>query len=316
MSKSRAHYWFIGPAVALMILLLIMPIFVAATLSMTDYSLGNSGFNWVGIENYEKLFSRRSYQKMFSASLTYVLLVVPISVALGLGSALLISSLRIGGEMYKAVFFLPVMATLLAMAIVWEFALNPIVGVVNDVLRSGCDKSLIYGLLSGSWLGYEPTTSWYGAACIKTFPLWLGDKHYALATIAFIVIWQGFGFNMVLYLAGLTSVPRELYHAAHMDGADSAWERFKLVTWPMLGPTNVFVITISSIRSFQVFDTVEALTGGGPSKSTYVMVYAMFEKGVKQNLLGIGSAITIVFLAFVLILTLVQVYFVNRKVHY
>jgi multiple sugar transport system permease protein len=121
---------------------------------------------------------------------------------------------------------------------------------------------------------------------------------------------------MVLYLAGLTSVPRELYQAAHMDGADSAWERFKLVTWPMLGPTNVFVITISSIRSFQVFDTVEALTSGGPSKSTYVMVYAMFEKGVKQNLLGIGSAITIVFLAFVLILTLVQVYFVNRRVHY
>ena len=156
MRKSRAHYWFIGPAVALMILLLIMPVFVAATLSMTDYSLGNSSFNWVGIENYEKLFSRRSYQKMFSASLTYVLLVVPISVALGLGSALLISSLRFGGEMYKAVFFLPVMATLLAMAIVWEFALNPIVGVVNDVLRSGCDKSLVYGLLSGSWLGYEP----------------------------------------------------------------------------------------------------------------------------------------------------------------
>ena len=299
-----------------MLLLLIMPVFVAATLSMTDYSLGNSSFNWVGIENYEKLFSRRSYQKMFSASLTYVLVVVPISVALGLGSALLISSLRIGGELYKAVFFLPVMATLLAMAIVWEFALNPIVGVVNDVLRAGCDISWIHSMLSGSWLGYEPATSWYGAACIKKFPLWLGDKQYALGTIAFIVIWQGFGFNMVLYLAGLTSVPRELYQAAHMDGADSAWERFKLVTWPMLGPTNVFVITISSIRSFQVFDTVEALTSGGPSKSTYVMVYAMFEKGVKQNLLGIGSAITIVFLAFVLILTLVQVYFVNRRVHY
>jgi len=121
---------------------------------------------------------------------------------------------------------------------------------------------------------------------------------------------------MVLYLAGLTSVPRELYQAAQMDGADSAWERFKLVTWPMLGPTHVFVITISSIRSFQVFDTVEALTEGGHSKSTYVMVYAMFEKGVRQNLLGMGSAITIVFLIFVLILTLVQVYFVNRKVHY
>jgi|GEM_PF-6825448 len=124
MRKSRAHYWFIGPAVALMILLLIMPVFVAATLSMTDYSLGNSSFNWVGIENYEKLFSRRSYQKMFSASLTYVLLVVPISVALGLGSALLISSLRFGGEMYKAVFFLPVMATLLAMACCGQVVTN------------------------------------------------------------------------------------------------------------------------------------------------------------------------------------------------
>jgi multiple sugar transport system permease protein len=88
-----------------MLLLLIAPVFVAAALSMTDYSLGNSGFNWIGWENYEKLFSRRSYSKMFTASLTYVLLVVPISVALGLGSALLISSLRIGGELYKAIFF-------------------------------------------------------------------------------------------------------------------------------------------------------------------------------------------------------------------
>ena len=316
MGQSKIHYWFVGPAIFLMILLLIAPVFVAAGLSMTNYSLGNSGFDWIGLENYEKLFSRRSYAKMFTASLTYVLLVVPISVALGLGAALLISSLKIGGELYKAVFFLPVMATLLAMAIVWEFALNPIVGVVNDILRSGCDKDMIYAFFTGSWYGNNPLESWYGSSCEKKFPIWLGDKNYALGTIAFIGIWQAFGFNMVLYLAGLTSVPRELYQAAHMDGADIAWERFKLVTWHMLGPTHVFVITISSIRSFQVFDTVEALTQGGPSKSTYVMVYAMFEKGVKQNLLGVGSAITIVFLIFVLILTLIQVYFVNRRVHY
>ncbi len=316
MQNSKVHFWFIAPALLLMFILLILPVIVAATLSMTDYSLGNSSFNWVGTDNYEKLFSRRSYAKMFSASLTYVLIVVPISVALGLGSALLISSLRIGNELYKAIFFLPVMATLLAMAIVWEFALNPIMGVVNDILRSGCDKRLIYGFFTGAWYGADPLQSWYGTACADRFPIWLGDKRYALGTIAFIGIWQGFGFNMVLYLAGLTSVPRELYQAAHIDGADSAWERFKLVTWPMLGPTHVFVITISSIRSFQVFDTVEALTEGGPSKSTYVMVYAMFEKGVRQNLLGIGSAITIVFLAFVLVLTLIQVYFVNRRVHY
>ena len=316
MARSRAHIWFVAPAILLMIILLIAPVFVAATLSFTDYSLGNPGFNWVGWKNYEAMGKFSSYKKMFTASLTYVLIVVPVSVILGLGSALLINSLRIGGEVYKTIFFLPVMATLLAMAIVWEFTLDPIVGVVNATLRSGCDVGWLHALLTGSWLGFDPAQSWYGHGCLEDFPLWIGDKHYALGTIAFIGVWQAFGFNMVLYLAGLTSVPRELYQAAEMDGANSGWERFKLVTWPMLGPTHVFVVTITSIRSFQVFDTVEALTRGGPSKSTYMMVYAMFEKGIKQNLLGIGSAITVVFLAFVLALTMTQVYFVNRRVHY
>ena len=316
MHRSSYSLWFVAPAVILMIILLIGPVFVAATLSFTDYNLGNPDFNWIGLKNYESLAKYSGYKKMFSASLLYVIIVVPVSVALGLGAAMLISSLRFGGEAYKAVFFLPVMATLLAMAIVWEFTLDPIVGVVNSYLTRGCDVAWWYQFITGSWYGADPSTSWYGSGCSEGFPLWIGDKNYALGTIAFIGIWQAFGFNMVLYLAGLTAVPRELYSAASMDGADSAWARFKLVTWPMLGPTHVFVITITSIRSFQVFDTVEALTRGGPSKSTYVMVYAMFEKGIKQNLVGIGSTITVVFLLFVLALTLLQVYFVNRKVHY
>ena len=316
MVHSRAYIWFVAPAVILMIVILIAPVFIAATLSFTDYSLGDPTFQWVGWENYESITSRTSYKKMFSASLTYVLIVVPASVALGLGAALLITSLRFGGEFYKTVFFLPVMATLLAMAFVWEFALDPIVGVVNEFLRNGCDIGWLYSLLTGSWLGSNPDQSWYGYGCSENFPLWLGDKKYSLGTIAFIGIWQAFGFNMVLYLAGLTGVPRELYHAAEMDGADSFWKRFTLVTWPMLGPSHVFVVTITSIRSFQVFDTVEALTRGGPSKSTYLMVYAIFDKGIRQNLVGIGSAITVIFLGFVLVITLTQIYLVNRRVHY
>ena len=316
MHRSSASFWFVAPAVILMILLLIAPVFVAATLSFTDYSLGNQDFDWVGMKNYMALAKYSSYKKMFTASLTYVLIVVPVSVALGLGAAMLIASLRNGGEVYKAVFFLPVMATLLAMAIVWEFTLDPIVGVVNAYLTRGCDIGWWHSFITGAWLGFDPATSWYGHGCQEGFPLWIGDKKYALGTISFIGIWQAFGFNMVLYLAGLTAVPRELYAAAAMDGADSTWEQFKLVTWPMLGPTHVFVITITSIRSFQVFDTVEALTRGGPSKSTFVMVYAMFEKGIKQNLVGMGSTITVVFLAFVLAITISQVYFVNRRVHY
>lgn len=316
MGRSYAHVWFVAPAVILMAVILILPVFVAGILSFTDYNLGSPSFEWVGWKNYEALTKYRSYNKMFTASLTYVLVVVPVSVLLGLGAALLISSVRFGGDFYKAIFFLPVMATLLAMAIAWEFALDPVVGMVNGFLRSGCDVGWWHSLLTGSWLGLNPADSWYGNSCVERMPNWLGDKKYALSTISFIGIWQAFGFNMVLYLAGLTGVPRDLYNAAEMDGANSAWERFRLVTWPMLGPTHVFVVTITSIRSFQVFDTVEALTRGGPSKSTYLMVYAMFEKGIKQNLIGMGSAITIVFLAFVLMITLTQVYFVNRRVHY
>ena len=317
MVARSTGYLFTAPAIILMIVILIAPIFVAAALSFTDYSLGNPGANWVGVENYDKIFSRSSYQKMFKASIIYVLVVVPISVALGLGAALLINSLRIGQSLYKTIFFLPVMAALLAMAIVWEFALHHSIGIVNEMLKAGCG-TLIESIFAFGWLPFvEASNTWYGHHCAQgEFPLWLRDKQYALGTICFIGIWQAFGFNMVLYLAGLTSIPRELVHAAEMDGARSAWERFRLVTWPMLGPTTVFVVTITSIRSFQVFDTVEALTLGGPSKSTYVMMYAIFEKAIQQNLIGVGAAITVVFLGFVLTITFIQRYLVERRVHY
>ena len=315
--KSRASYWFVGPALGLMVLILIVPVLVAGTLSFTDYSLGNTGFNWVGWKNYEKVFTRSTYTKMFSATAIYVFVVVPVSIALGLGAALLINSLIVGKEIYKTIFFLPVMAALLAMAIVWEFALHPTVGIVNEFLESGCGTAAQW-IFAWHWVPLvDSDAAWYARRCADgEFPLWLRDRDYALFTLCFIGIWQGFGFNMVLYLAGLTSIPGELKQAAEMDGATSAWDRFRLVTWPLLGPTNVFVVTITMIRSFQVFDTVEALTQGGPARSTYVMMYGIFEKGVQQNLIGIGASITIVFLAFVLFITLIQRYLVERKVHY
>jgi len=313
---SRAGYLFIAPAILLMAVILIAPVFIAAGLSFTDYSLGNNAFNWVGVENYAKMVSRSAYTKMLWASGTYVLIVVPVSIGLGLGAALLINSVKRYGDIYKTIYFLPVMAALLAMAIVWEFALHPTIGIVNKTLVSGCG-TWVEAVFSWGWLPWvDGVDSWYSTSCRESFPLWFGDKAYTMWTICFIGIWQAFGFNMVLYLAGLTSVPRELYHAAEMDGAVSGWDQFRLVTWPMLGPTTVFVVTITTIRSFQVFDTVEAITQGGPSKSTYVMMYAIFEKGVKQNLIGMGSAITVAFMAFVLILTFVQRHLVERKVHY
>ncbi len=299
--RTNAHLWFVGPALILMVLILLMPIGIAGGLSLTDYALGNPGANFVGLENYSDIFTRSTYERMFGATFRYVLVVVPLTVGLGLGAALLITSVTQFGDLYKTIYFLPVMAALIAMAIVWEFALHPTVGLINNTLEGLC----------GTWA--EPLVR---QGCAEGFPHWLGDRDYAIWTICFIGIWQGFGFNMVLYLAGLTSIPRELYHAAEMDGARSGWERFRLVTWPMLGPTTVFVVTISVIRSFQVFDTVEALTDGGPSRSTYVMMYAIYEKAVQQNLMGIGAAITIVFLLFVMVLTLIQRWLVERRTHY
>ena len=302
---GRAHLWFIAPALILMALILLLPIAIAGGLSLTDYALGSPGTEFVGLENYERIFTRSTYEKMFGATFRYVGVVVPLSVALGLGAALLVNSVARFGDLYKTIYFLPVMAALLAMAIVWEFTLHPTIGIVNRTLELGC------GTMLERW-------AFFAEGCDRTFPLWLRERETAIWTVAFIGIWQGFGFNMVLYLAGLTGIPRDLYAAAEMDGARSAWDRFRLVTWPMLGPTTVFVVTISIIRSFQVFDTVEAFypQGGGPSKSVYVMMFALYEKGVQQNLIGIGSAITVVFLGFVMAVTLIQRRLVERRTHY
>ncbi|MEM6677438.1 MAG: sugar ABC transporter permease [Pseudomonadota bacterium] len=305
-AARRAGFLFTAPALLLTFLILLLPIMVATTLSFTNYSLGNSGFQWIGLDNYERIFTRRKFEKMLWATGIYVAVVVPISLALGLGAALLITSVRRFGDFYKTIYFLPVMAALLAMAIVWEFALHPTIGIVNEILESGC------AIASLRWWG------WYDYGCEEGFPLWLGDKEYALGVVCFVGIWQSFGFNMVLYLAGLTSIPRELYNAAEMDGARTAWDRFRLVTWPMLGPTTVFVITITSIRSFQVFDIVEAFypIGAGPARSAFVAMFAIFETGVQQNLVGLGASITVVFLAFIMVLTLILQRGVERKVHY
>ncbi|MEO1600995.1 MAG: sugar ABC transporter permease [Pseudomonadota bacterium] len=304
-AARTAGMLFVAPALVLMFVILLVPIGIAGVLSLSDYSLGNPGFNWVGTENYEKLVSRSRYEKMFTATLTYVFVAAPLTILLGLGAALLINSLAWGRDFYKTIYFLPVMATLLAMAIVWQFALHPTVGIVNDMLAKGC----------GTWL---EAWGWYGRGCADGFPNWLGDRDYAIWVVIFVGVWQGFGFNMVLYLAGLTSIPRDLYAAAEMDGARTAWDRFRIVTWPMLGPTTVFVVTISIIRAFQVFDIVEAFypIGAGPGRSAYVMLFAIFEKGVMENLVGIGAAITVVFLIFVLIVTVFQKTVLERRVHY
>jgi multiple sugar transport system permease protein len=129
-------------------------------------------------------------------------------------------------------------------------------------------------------------------------------------------VWQAVGLNMVLFLAGLKTIPRELYEAAEIDGADGAWERFRRVTWPMLGPALVFVVTITAIRSFQIFDTVQVLTEGGPQKATSVLLFLIYQEGFQFLRSAYAAALTVVFLVFTLAIILTKVVLLDRRAHY
>jgi multiple sugar transport system permease protein len=276
------------PALVLILVLLIGPVLAVLVMSLTDYQLGATSWAFIGLENYGHLLADRVFWKALGNTLLYVAIVVPGSVALGLGIALLIEA---GGSLkafYRAIFFIPVMATMIAMAISWEFMLHAQFGLINLTLKS---------------LGFTPRA-------------WLAEPDLALPTLAMIGLWQGFGFNMVLFLAGLVSIPRHLYDAAEMDGARTAFDRFRLVTWPMLGPVTMFVLIISAIRSFQVFDTVHVLTKGGPSKASEVLLYSMYSEGFEFFRSGLAAAIGVVFLVFVLALTLLKARVIEKKVHY
>jgi multiple sugar transport system permease protein len=145
---------------------------------------------------------------------------------------------------------------------------------------------------------------------------WLQDRRIALYTLCAIGIWQSVGFNMVLFMAGLTAIPEDLYEAAEVDGVNNAWDRFRTVTWPLLGPVSLFVIVITAIRAFQVFDTVAVLTKGGPNRATEVLLFTMYSEGFSFFRTGYAAAITVVFLAFVLTFALVKIYVLDKRTHY
>jgi multiple sugar transport system permease protein len=266
-------FWVLGPSVAVVVL------------SLSDWQLGASTLRWVGAANYAQLLADRVFWRSLANTLVYAGVVVPLSVGIGLAFAILIESGRSLRTFYRAVFFLPVTATLIAMAVVWEFILHPSVGLLNLALDA---------------IGVRGTD-------------WLKDPSAALLTICAIGVWQAVGFNVVLFLAGLTAIPGALYEAAAVDGADSAWERFRVVTWPLLAPMTTFVLIVTAIRSFQVFDTVEVLTKGGPSKATEVLLYTMYTEGFSFFRTGYACAVTVVFLALVLALTLLQARLRERR---
>ena len=174
------------------------------------------------------------------------------------------------------------------MATVWQFVLHPSLGPVSAALR---------------WLGVGEID-------------FLSNPSLALPTLAVIGIWQLVGFNMILFLAGLSTIPKDLYEAADIDGCGGEIDRFLTITWPLLGPTTMFVIVTSSITAFKVFDTVAVLTHGGPMGSTEVVLYKVYLEGFQYFRMAYASVLTFIFLIFILVFSVLQTVVMDRRVHY
>lgn len=285
---ATTGYIFAFPATLLLCLVILIPSLVVFGLSFTNYSLGIQDWSFVGAGNYGNLLNDEVFLKSLKNTCIYVAIVVPSAVGLGLWLAILIQGRKRLRRFYEVAYFLPVTGTLVAMAIVWQFLLHSRIGPVNQWLSNA---------------GYERIG-------------FLTDSNSALITLAMIGVWQLVGFNMILFIAGLTAIPHDLYDAATLDGADSPLDRFFRITWPMLGPTTIFVLITTTITAFQVFDTVVVLTRGGPSGSTDVLLYQMYLEGFRYFQTGYAAALTVVFLTIILAISLLQLKFFDRRVHY
>lgn len=271
-----------------MALLLVLPTLAILALSFTDAELGVNQINWLGAGAYADLFSDRTFLRSARNTAVYVAMVAPASVALGLLAAVMIEAEPRLRSFFRAAYFLPVVSLIVAMATVWQYLMHPSFGPLNLLLAA-------VGLPKVNWLG---------------------SSDNALVALALIGIWQQTGFNMVLFLAGLTSVNRELYAAAEVDGVTSGWDRFRVVTWPMLGPTTLFVVTISVINAVKVFETVATLTQGGPAKASEVLLWTIYQEGFVFLHVGVASAMAVVFIVVLLVLLLLQTRALDRRVHY
>ncbi|WP_457660628.1 carbohydrate ABC transporter permease [Sinorhizobium medicae] len=288
LSDMIAAWTLAGPALFLLIVLFFLPVLAVFVIALTDWQFGASTLSFVGLANFEEVFADRGFRASLFNTVAYVAIVVPGTIVLGLGVALLIESGKSFRAFYRAIHFLPYMATLAAMSIAWEALLHPTIGLVNQTLAG-------LGLPTANWLRDETTV---------------------LPVLAAIGIWQNLGFAMVLFLAGLKSIPQDLYYAAEVDGADLWLDRLRTVTLPMLGPVFMFVFIVVALKAFETFDTVHVLTQGGPGHASEMLMFTLYRESFEFFRTGYGAAVTVVFLLIAVALTLFQASFMDKKVHY
>ncbi len=288
--SSTAAYFFIAPALAAIFIFFFIPVISAFVISFTDfdiYVLGNfNTLRFIGFNNYIRLFEDPLFWQSLENTSYYVLLATPLSIATSLGAALLLNSRLVK---YKAVFrlsyFIPFITTLVAIAIIWRFIYHPKFGIINYAL---------------SLLGINPVD-------------WLGDPNWAMPAIVLMSVWKSFGYNMIIFIAGLQNIPEDLYEAAIIEGANW-WQRFKSITLPMLAPTTLFISIITIVSYFQLFAEPYIMTQGGPLNSTLSIVQYMYQEGFRWWNMGYSASIAFVLFFIILIVTIVQFKLQKRPV--
>jgi multiple sugar transport system permease protein len=264
-----------------------IPVGAAFVLAFYDYDL-LLGASWAGLENFREMFTT---DEVFRAALFntvyFTAVSVPLSVVLGLATAMLVNQALRGIVIFRSIFLLPYVTVTVALSLVWKWIYLPDIGLINSVLG-------VFGIAG---------------------PPWLTSGTWAMPALILMSVWKGFGYNMVIFLAGLQSIPDHLYDAAKVDGA-TAWRRFLNVTLPLLSPTTFFVVVISVISSFQVFDQALIMTNGGPGTATTTLVLYIYQKGFQSFDMGYAAAVALVLFAAIFVFTVIQFMFQRRWVTY
>lgn len=277
-----AAFVFLLPNLVSIGLFTLIPVVAGFFLSFTNWDM-LSDPQWVGLDNYQDILKDRQFWNALRNTAIYTLIVIPGGLTVSMLLALALNSKIKGTAIYQAIFFLPYVSSTVAIALVWKWIYHPDYGVLNAMLRA-------VGLPGVDWLT---------------------NPSVALISVAIVQIWQTAGYNMVLLLAGLRAIPKDYYEAARIDGA-SPWTIFWSITVPLLMPTIFFVTTISIIASFQVFNLIYVMTGGGPGNSTKVYVFYLWENGFSFFKMGYASALAYVLFVIILAITLIQARFLGR----
>lgn len=264
-------------------ILTLVPVLALFYISLTDWNaFGNA--NFVGLANFERLVNDSSFQIALVNTIKYAVMYIPMTLVVSLGLALLLNTKLKGVAFFRTAAFFPYITSIVAIAMVWNILFSPEYGPINQIL---------------------------GFIGISNPPGWLTSQTWAMPAVALISMWRDSGYYMILLLAGLQTIPRELYEAARMDGAN-AWQRFWYVTLPGLRPQMFFVTVMMVIGSFKILDLILVLTKGGPGQATLVISQFIYREGFERNSFGYASAAAIVLFFICITVTIVQ-FLINKK---